>query len=385
MGKGRTILRYAMRGIVLPAAVLMVSCGRECAQEQYTSEDPTQVRVGFRIALGEPDATRATPAGDYDDGTGVDFENYIDVEHKNYRILFFDTQNKYLASFQPQDFMPVGDDPVRSKVYEVIGQIDRRLPRDFKMVVLANWPAYPENPEAGATTIEQVCTGDESLYAYAPPFVCSQDSPIPMYGVRLYEGVEFRAQTMTYLGTVHLLRAMAKAEVFCDTEGWTLDKVVLHRYNRTGCCAPAGVYSEADYVKGDHAADYVDAVHVPDGTVEEASIPFRKLADGRFVIYMPEHRNVSAGAKRDDAAEIRVTFEERADKEYLVEFKYYNDPPAGGKVGDPFDVRRNNYYKFELSKSDEFAEPAISVDVYPYDLRDLRPGFGEEPKTSSGN
>lgn len=373
------IPRYAMGIVALLASVLAVSCDKE-RDPEIESQEPEPVRVGFRIALGETEATRTTPPGDYDDASEVDFENYIDIAHKNYRVLFFDTENRYLASFRQQDFIPLGDDPVRSKLYEVIGRLDSRLPRDFKVVVLANWPAYPEALVAGETTIEDVCTAAGSRYDYTPPFVCSESTPIPMYGVRLCEGVELRPQTVTYLGTIHLLRAMAKVKVIGPAKGWTLKEVKLQRYNRTGYCAPEGVYVEGDYVKGDHASDYVDRVHVVEGAVEEALIDFRKLSDGSFEIYLPEHRNVDAEGKRADAAQIVVKFEERTDKEYPVEFKYYNDPPAGSKVGDPFDVRRNCYYRFNLSKSEEFAEPAISVDVYPYDIWDLRPGFGEEPK-----
>ncbi|MDE7069781.1 MAG: hypothetical protein K2O63_04590 [Alistipes sp.] len=368
------IPRYAMGIVALLASVLVASCDKE-RDPEIESQEPAQMRVGFRIALGGTQAVRTTPAGDYDDATGVDFENYIDVAHKNYRILFFDTENRYLTSFRQQDFIPLGDDPVRSKVYEVIGRIDGRLPRDFKVVVLANWPTYPEGLTAGKTTIEDICTAAGSRYAYVPPFVCSEETPIPMYGVRLCEAVEFTPQTVTYLGTVHLLRAMAKVQVVCPAAEWTLEKVRLKRYNRTGYCAPSGVYAEGDYVKGDHASDYVEEVHVEEGAVEEASIDFRKLSDGSFEIYLPEHRNADGKVRRADAAQIVVKFEERADKEYVVDFKYYGDPPAGSQAGDPFDVRRNCYYKFKLSNKG-VAEPSVSVDVYPYDQWELRPGFG---------
>ena len=60
----------------------------------------------------------------------------------------------------------------------------------------------------------------------------------------------FTPGMLTHLGTVHLLRAMAKVEVSCKTSGWTLEKVELLRYNATGYCAPSGVYSQDDYVKG---------------------------------------------------------------------------------------------------------------------------------------
>lgn len=86
---------------------------------------------------------RPVPTG-YDDGRGVDYENHIDFEHGSYRFLFFDLQNRYLASFTPTRLRPVEFGAFRSKVYEVGGTIPKPLPEDFKVVVLANWPDYPD-------------------------------------------------------------------------------------------------------------------------------------------------------------------------------------------------------------------------------------------------
>ena len=110
-----------------------------------------------------------------------------------------------------------------------------------------------------------------------------------MYGVKSCEEMTFTPGMLTHLGTVHLLRAMAKVEVSCKTSGWTLEKVELLRYNATGYCAPSGVYSQDDYVKGNPAGDYTDTVHLPDGRNDEApkTRAFDRTADGRFVAYVP--------------------------------------------------------------------------------------------------
>ena len=86
----------------------------------------------------------------------------------------------------------------------------------------------------------------------------------------------------------------------------------------------------------------------------------------------------TAARKADDAAEMRLRFKETGDKEYPVEFKYYNDPPVGNSVGDPFDIRRNYYYKFSITKT---SEPDLAVEVFPYEQIELEPGFGILPKT----
>lgn len=370
--KSNGIIRYAALVAALLCATLP-SC-RRTADEPSLPEAETAVQVGFRISLGAlGGAARATRADGYDDGRGVDYENHIDFEHGSYRFLFFDLQNRYLASFTPTRLRPVEFGVFRSKVYEVGGTIPKPLPEDFKVVVLANWPDYPDGLTVGVTTIEQICSAACGRYAYTPPFRLGERL-IPFYGVKLCEGVTFIRDLQTDLGTIHLLRAMAKIEVACVTPGWNISGVALQRYNAAGYCAPLGVYGFGDY----SWPDYVGTLHLVGdrNDAEPKSLDFAPSAQGTFVAYVPEYRNLAGGTtgvRAQDAAELRVTFRESGDKEYPVEFKYYTSVPAGSRLGDPFDIRRNYYYKFTITKA---AEPLIVVDVYPYEEVELDPGFG---------
>ena len=370
--KSNGIILYAAQVAALLCATLP-SC-RRTADEPSLPEAETAVQVGFRISLGAlGGAGRATRADGYDDGRGVDYENHIDFEHGSYRFLFFDLQNRYLASFTPTRLRPVEFGAFRSKVYEVGGTIPKPLPEDFKVVVLANWPDYPDGLTVGVTTIEQICSAACGRYAYTPPFRLGERL-IPFYGVKLCEGVTFIRDLQTDLGTIHLLRAMAKIEVACVTPGWNISGVALQRYNAAGYCAPSGVYGFGDY----SWPDYVGTLHLVGdrNDAEPKSLDFAPSAQGTFVAYVPEYRNLAGGTtgvRAQDAAELRVTFRESGDKEYPVEFKYYTSVPAGSRLGDPFDIRRNYYYKFTITKA---AEPLIVVDVYPYEVVELDPGFG---------
>lgn len=371
-------IRRAICALLLGAAAMLSSCAGDAAAAH---DVPTRqgVRVGFRLSLGETEGY-GTRSGAVDDGTSVDYENYIDLIRSNYRILFFDTDDRYLTAFRPAEFVPVGGDPLRTPYYEVFGEIDALVAgADFKVVVLANWPNYPDDAVAGETTIEEICTSVGSRYDYEPPFVPSADAAIPMYGVRRCTGMAFSADRMTWLGTVYLLRAMAKIEVVCPTEGWTLERVALHRYNRMGFCAPDKVYDEVDYVSdGEYEHPRTADIHPVEGAAAEGPLDFGRTDDGRFVICVPEYRNTLGGVRSADAAEIRVKFEQRKDKEYVIDFKYYQHPPEGSRVGDWFDIRRNYYYKFSITKSTEYDEPQISIDLYPYDVRELGPIFGQD-------
>lgn len=358
-----------------------LSCSR--TGDDPAPERPKGVEVGFRISLDEADGTRAASqhrAAGYDDGTAVDFENYIDLKNEDYRFLFFDMQERFLTTFVPEQLIPLDADPRRAKNYEVLGRIERPLPASFKVVVLANWDAYPRPLVYGQTSIAEIRTGGSSRYAYAAPFRLSEDRLIPMYGVKTCEGRIFVPNMRTDLGTIHLLRAMAKVEVVCATDAWALDEVTLHRYNATGYCAPKDTYLSPE---GDPDRFYTDEVHLV-GDANDAGAKSLQLEEsqpgsGRFIAYVPEYRNLAPGAaavRAEDAAELRVRFKERSDKEYTIEFKYYNDPPAGSKTGDPFDIRRNGYYRFTITKA---AEQTIEVEVAWYESRPLDPEFGLLP------
>ncbi len=363
-------IRSVMFATTLAVAAALPSCRTEEPAQPAAEEVRREVQVGFRLALGETQLQESR--GGYDDGSGTDYENYIDFPHHDYCVMFFDTRNRYLAAFRPTDLIPLDEDPLRSRRYDVIGRVDAPLPASFKIVVMANWHDYPR-PVVGRTTIQEICTGGNGRYDYAVPFRLSADRTIPMYGVRLCEGVAFESDKRTYLGTIRLLRAMAKVEVKCVSKEWTIRSVSMHRYNTAGYCAPDKVYDESDYV----GEEYVKEVHVAEDAAAGGLLEFERLDDGRFLLYVPEYRNTDgSGGRAGDAAEIRVKFDQRQDREYVVDFKYYDNPPEGSAVGDSFDLRRNYYYRFFVDKRPESDEMSASVDVVPYDRYDLGPVFG---------
>lgn len=339
-------------------------------------EEEDGVQVGFHIAFEEIPDTRA-PEGDYDNGMGSDFENYIDFANTNFRILFFDVDNKYLSALQPERIALVGNAGVRSKYYDVVGGINKPLSSDFKVVMLANWRDYPQELKVGETTIGDICSSINSQYPYISPFILSLDNLIPIYGVKYCENKKFYSNMCTYLGTIHMLRAMAKVEVNCvDTCGWTLERVTLHRYNSKGYCAPDNIVDESGYVKGNYDDDYVDKLHLPAGKndADDKELAFERMSDSRFVIYVPEYQNVVDGKKAIDASEIKIKFKQ-SEKVHTIDFKYYDAPSSKVEVGTPFDIRRNYYYKFNVTRT-HVDVVDVCVKVVPYTEIILEPDFG---------
>ena len=374
-GKHRPLVAFAVW--LLVAMLALSSCIMDDGSGDVAPDTDAGVQVGLHISLGTPAGAAKVPAGNYDDATATAYENFIDIENGGYRVLFFDMDNRYLATFEPQKFTALGSDRLTSKTYEVTGKVDADMPSNFKVVVLANWPSYPQNLVRGVTTVADICSADNARFIYHSIYQLSPSELIPMYGIKECKNVTLRDKIIVPLGTVHLLRAMAKVEVL-GTEGpWTIEEVKLHNYNGFGYCAPADVFNEADYVRYDYALDFNTNIHIPTGAFMQSALSLGEVASGHFVIYVPEYQNTLNGIGIGNKATLGIRFKERTDKEYAVDFKYYQSPSADVTEGTPFDIRRNYDYRFVIHKVGEEAELQLSVDVLPYTQYDLYPEFGQ--------
>ena len=374
-GKHRPLVAFAVW--LLVAMLALSSCIMDDGSGDVAPDTDAGVQVGLHISLGTPAGAAKVPAGNYDDATATAYENFIDIENGGYRVLFFDMDNRYLATFEPQKFTALGSDRLTSKTYEVTGKVDADMPSNFKVVVLANWPSYPQNLVRGVTTVADICSADNARFSYHSIYQLSPSELIPMYGIKECKNVTLRDKIIVPLGTVHLLRAMAKVEVL-GTEGpWTIEEVKLHNYNGFGYCAPADVFNEADYVRYDYALDFNTNIHIPTGAFMQSALSLGEVASGHFVIYVPEYQNTLNGIGIGNKATLGIRFKERTDKEYAVDFKYYQSPSADVTEGTPFDIRRNYDYRFVVNKLEEEAELNLSVDVLPYNQYDLYPEFGQ--------
>lgn len=53
-----------------------------------------------------------------------------------------------------------------------------------------------------------------------------------------------------------------------------------------------------------------------------------------FVTVLTDNNFVIDPGQIADASEIRVKFEERQDRDYVIDFKYYENPPVNFAIGD---------------------------------------------------
>lgn len=359
--------------IVVLLPLLFIGCGSD--DSASVSVDACQ--VGFDIVVdgaGSPAASRSTrtPAGDYAPGEG--YENYIDISSGDFRFLFFTADDKYIGRVMVESVTPTST-LTSSKRYYVLGGIDRDIAGDIvgkpvKIVTLANWGSGNYDKLSlvkGETTIADVCNA--GTYRYVPNGFPSASNPIPLYGVTNAMALDFDAAGLAHVGTIHLLRAVAKVELeLVRASGQTIEWVKLSRYNAQGYCAPSGVSLQDDYVHGNYDADYANTPHVVADAMKDEPLQLTPMSATRYLIYVPEYDNLTDPARK---AQLVVKFQ-GDDTEYKVDFKYYMEPPAGKQLNDPFSILRNYWYKFSLAT----APLRVTVQMVPYDEVPLSPDFG---------
>lgn len=387
----RHIIRWLCLSALLCASV---SCSKEMDAPD-TPDVPSGEEMTLHIGFKVP--TRAAAEG-YEDGETD--ENYIDIAGGNYRIYFFDVNDNFIARFEPSGFIATeGSDYCH---YSVLGKAPDALVEHsnfFKMVVLANWPSYPEDLNEKKeenlplveekTTIEEICTADWAQYdclldnETTPPTAIALNPDerklMPFYGVHEYEDITFTPGQATLLEEpVTLLRAMAKVEVILETDDdldLSFSSVAINRYNARGYCAPKDVFTQDDYDHGENPdEDYVKDLHLTNegkNDEDEKELVCRSVRmwtdeDGtrheKWEAYIPEYKNIDVGST---CSCIKVKLDDVQTEPYTIFFANYD----GGQTdnSDRLNIERNNIYRFIVTVHDSRFKVNVQEWKYAYD------------------
>ncbi len=408
-----TVMLASLLGIALSA------CGSDPESPSATSEMSISFRVETRNG-GESNAGEGSGTTQSDKyAAATAWENYIDIDnkdYKNYRIAFFDFDNRCITPFEPTKIEVVED--TNYVDYILVGQVPGILTlySNFKIVVLANWGSgnYPEI-KAGVTTIEDLCCpkndevglGRFQYFESSDYKIAPEQRYVPMYGVKEYKGVEFGIDnkenpTVLYkenFGPINMLRAIAKVEVVFDTPDkyelqYDIDgtnPLYITRYNATGYCAPEGCYLEGDYAHGSWSADYWQGyLHLVGGKNDEPqaerTLPMARLtieeessnssdngtdeatkADENpekivWVAYLPEYRNLALTSGKKDCQNVTVNAADITPARIAVPLKRGDDVYTSyiefatytdGEPGTAINIERNNLYRFTITRVDQ--------------------------------
>lgn len=364
------ILRHSLALLLTTAALAACSHSDEplIPGGSTGADEVREARLTITIpAISTEDAAASRAPGHGDDryDTGAGYENFIDLEGADFAFYFFDSNNRYITDLQVTSLLPEGADAT-SKTYTLLGRMQGDVVgRPLKVVALANWGHnYPENP----STIDDLT---QALYDFnADRMALSASNTIPLFGVTNLMTLHFNSLDLAELGTIHMLRAFAKVQVYVSANtADDIEYVELTRYNTRGYCAPAGVYLESDYVHGgDYDADYVNTPHVPENAVSTTPLRFLAAADGSFVAYVPEFDILNTQAA--DRPRMNIKFSNSSEIG-ILEFKYYHSP------NEPvFDLLRNYWYVYEVERNHYDVGLKVTVQVVPYAAIDLKPDFG---------
>lgn len=378
--------------LIILAVALLASCSQTDATDGPQGGDGGASRGEYTLSLylesGDAQSalgSRATPAnGSYDPGQGA--ENYLDIDGLDFCVALYSADDAHILTVDNSAVtitpLPFLGDRFSSKRYFMQFDISADVANyinqtgTIKVVMLANWRgSYPELAAGKLGALYGVSSPvDYSAAASVPGFDISSTQKIPMFGVSYCSQLDVRPNLVEFLGTIHLLRALAKVEVF-DSEDSSapITGVTLTRRMTAAMPLPEGVTHQDHYVTGSYLTDYTGKPSIPwSAGAKETSEPLFIRADtgNHYVVYIPEFPNASRMTD-SDRARLRVDYKDC--EPYFIDFKYYQDC-ALGKKDTYFDILRNNWYQFEVTKIVDRIK--VEVQVFPYVQVELEPEFG---------
>ena len=308
-----------------------------------------EVKVTFTIAMGNPDSgSRADissndPWGDYDD----EDENqtmgnrYFDnkIEPNKLQVIICDASYNPIVEVEKLLYTQTG-----TNVYTFTGSFTASMSASsyYKIVVFANCPDV---------TISEASTADiwNSYIPMEMPISGKTEdlTSIPMWGVETISGYAFTPGTNTNIGTIFVLRAMAKVEIaLADeiAEEYALTSASFNTYNTKVNCMPSG------YAKVEKTEELktVDCFNDNDISSSEG-LAFMNVVEGkRLVAYVPEYDN------NKGSLEMKVIL---SGSEYTIPFNDLNS-------STPFNVIRNHYYEYTITGVKTDVETIIGDLIY---------------------
>ena len=412
------------RDILTPLSLLLLGWGASsCTSEEFKDQPaPGDGVPTLGISIGVSAPTRSASGSTSDFEPGSDLENYLDVAGNDYRIYFFDSDNKYIATFNPSrkaesSGTPTSVNGVDTYYYSFEGEVPAGVGTKFKLVVFANWGKYPEeNDDAsfqlknGQTTLTELVTHADAQFNHLSNpgegnWLSKEDHRlIPFYGVRYYDLSTFSdikdfIKDDRLIGNVlvdltsdenalPLIRAMARVEVILNNKHASFSSVKMTKVNDKGFNSP---YKEGDDWEFDYTdyfhnyewdKDFVRGVHLVGGNNapagQDGSLEFKKVSGHsettveKWVAYVPEYQNIGVG---DEYAAITVTLAdpgsgtgEWGNHTNTIYFapggSLANNADGAAGTTKRYDIERNNIYRFTIDAMN--ANMECQLDVQPY-------------------
>lgn len=379
--------------ILATTALLAGSCSDSVAPVQGEKEPEAGMRLRIDVVFDDGLKTGATRA-DESYEAGIGYENYIDIDNNDFRVLFFNDKDKYIGTFTEMNISKTEGTNGLLK-YEIEGKVRQSLISEnnpfLKTVLLANWKTYPDvstESSAGAddaTSLSDLATASSYRFNATTDIQIDARHLIPMIGILTEKDIFANPTNSGHynLGEMRMLRAYAKIEVQqSEASTHNISQVFMTKVNTGGYKFPLGITKEDQYnPQMDEAGGirFTTTPSVPGSTQNVTDIKFVKTtAEGNnnWVIYVPEFQNILSDGTADDSnrSKIGIKFEGIDDQSYYVDFRYYDTPDS--KEGKHFDILRNNWYVYKVGMKEK--ELTATVDIQPYAEQILNMTYGLE-------
>jgi hypothetical protein len=372
--------------LLLGTALGTASCN-DNEVETIVDKTAEAAYVTLTINTGDVAATRTLS---FTDENGSDIENFIDPNNVHLYFLPDDAkavkwnsngttngtwsgESMWGTSVFLADVVPTTVTKTGTTTYKLTCKLNEDQSKELltrtscRVAVFANCGKLPFNKTHTIYNLE--CLPD-GLYDYpnvfkldpAPTaFTPSEKTPIPMFGLiqkssfKLGQGYSQAAD----LGTVNMIRAMAKIELKTANSTDVLSDVTLSTCPAKGVYAPFAMWVETDFSE-EHDGFFIGIPYEHSSTTTSlptlSNLPFTKVDDTDYVIYIPETRQVGETVETKITSKKlspKITFnfktkDAAASTAYELLFKEYNE--AGDPIDDTeFNILRNHIYRYTVS------------------------------------
>lgn len=357
------ILFFLCGALLLPGGCI--------TEEGGTPADADGAQVSFVLSLTNAGAsTRATWGDSYTSEEGNAYENRIDPD--DVQVILFNTSGVRVASVEILSYYPLNDG---SADYRFIGSVtaeDGTLTAgQYKLMVFANCGEIADNSNLGSLS-----------FAYDADNVKAESQLIPMWGV-ITPTLALEKGKQQDLGTIDLLRAMAKIEINLAeaiSETHTITEATLSKYNSRGYCLPkdyAAVENtkELEQETGTNGSNEEISTFHPLSSASTEALPLVISTDKAW-LYIPEYDNSPT-----DAATISITLSDGSTTTTgTLEFKDYAN---GTATGDAHDIVRNHIYRYTVNV--ETGKLTVQYKALPWNLVETSIGWMPQSASTTEN
>ena len=314
-------------------SIMLASCVFDA--ERCVISSDMQYGVIFTVSLSGPQ-TRASWEEEYPSEEGLPFD--LRIMPNDLRLVVHTADGLRLGVINDLDYWPINEAHTE---FQFMG----KMPLEVLEHINANSSAQKYRFMVLANCADNSSGEEYITYNYTQLDPTSEESAIPMWGVKEVDITPLYNRGKLDIGDISLLRAAAKVEVkLCDRlkqDGTTINSASLKYYNQTGYVLPSGWTQASETKQLDQENCFRIYRHAA------INLPFIKdEKTGDYYIYVTEYDNINyAGERNKISIEFNVNGKEKYFED-VISFCEYRD---GAPVEDShYNIVRNHIYEFEV-------------------------------------